>query len=156
MCNEEQPPYLTPTGHQQLIVEVTQAMRRTHPTLIPISHQQLRVEVTRTMRKTHPALLPFPISHQQLIVEVTWAMRRTHPTLPPISHQQLTVEVTWAMRKAHSTLLPISHYTAVLTYWDPRGLVSSISAILCRSIMATAEKNLLKSYINLWHPTIIL
>ena len=68
MSSEEDPHYPL-TGHQQLKVEVTWGMRRTHP-LSTISSWEL---------KWHEEDPP-PVNHQELRVEVTWAMRRTFPT----------------------------------------------------------------------------
>ena len=100
-------PTLPPSVISRWEVEMTWAMKRTHPTLAP--HQSSAVASWSDMcnGRTHPTLPP--ISHQQLRVEVTWAMKRTHPTLPPIGHQQLRVEVTCAMKRTHPTYPPISH-----------------------------------------------
>ena len=62
MSNED-PPY--PTPHQSSAVESWSGMsnEETHPTLTPIGHQQLRVEVTWAMRRTHPTVPPHHIGH---------------------------------------------------------------------------------------------
>ena len=93
MCNVEDAPYPTPIGHQQLSIEVTCAMWRTHPILPPISHQQLRVTT--------------PTSHQQLRIEVTCAMWRTHCSLPPsvISRHQVPSLLSYMLWKLTNNLI---------------------------------------------------
>ena len=137
MCNEEDPLYPTPIGHQQLQVEVTCAMRRTHLPYPPIGHQQLRVEMTCAMRRTD---LPYPL----LVIsswELKWHVQWGGPTLPypywssaveswsdmcneedpptqsPIGHQQLRVEMTWAMGEDPPYPTPIDHQQLRVIKW---------------------------------------
>ena len=121
MSNEEDPPYPTPIS-QQLRLDVTWAMRRTHPTLPPsvsswdlMWHEQWgghtlppsASESWSDMSNEEDTPYPTPIIHQPLRVEVTWAMRRSHPILPPISHQQLK---SWSDRSNEDPPYPpISH-----------------------------------------------
>ena len=127
MCDVEDPPYPTPIGHWQLRVEVTWAMRRTHPTLplINISSWELKwhmqcggptlpypphwpsvVESWSDMCNVeiHPTLPPLVISSWQLKWHGDMCKRRTHPTLTPINHQHLRVEVTCVIWRPYPTL----------------------------------------------------
>ena len=98
----------------QLRVEVTCALRRTHPTLLP-PHESSAFESWSNMRNEEDPPYPTP----QLVIsswELKWHEQWGGPTLPYcplISHQQLRVEVTWPVRRNHPTLLP-----SVTSSWE--------------------------------------